>query len=114
MNDIRTFGFMFESLVERDLRIYIESLGEKWDHYRNNKTGTEVDAIVELPGGEFGAIETKLGSNGIEDAKNSLNKFSNDVKVKPRFKCIICGLWSSVVKDSESDIYIIPITALKP
>jgi hypothetical protein len=114
MNDIKTFGLMFESLVERDLRIYIESLGGKLYHYRNNISGVEVDAIVELPGGEYGAIEIKLGSNEIEDAKISLNKFSNEIKIKPKFRCVICGLWDAVVKDPETDIYIIPITSLKP
>lgn len=114
MNDIRTFGFMFESLVERDLRIYIESLDGKLYHYRNNKNGVEIDAIVELPSGEYGAIEIKLGANEIEDAKKSLIKFSSEVNVEPKFKCIICGLWNAVVKDPETGIYIIPITALKP
>lgn len=114
MNDMRTFGFLFESLVERDLRIYIESLGGRLYHYRNNKNGVEVDAIVELPGGDYGAIEIKLGSNQIDDAKKSLNNFIKEVKTSPKFRCIICGLWDAVVKDSETDIYIIPITALKP
>lgn len=113
MNDIRTFGFLFEALVERDLRIYIESLGGKLYHYRNNKNGVEVDAIVELSDGEYGAIEIKLGYNGIEDAKKSLAKFEEEVRVKPKFKCIICGLWDAVVKDPKTDIYILPITALK-
>ena len=113
MNDIRTFGFMFEALVERDLRIYIESLGGKLYHYRNNKNGCEVDAIVELKSGEYGIIEIKLGSNEIEDAKNSLLKFTKEVKVQPTFKCIICGLWDAVVQDKETGIYIVPITALK-
>lgn len=57
---------MFEALVERDLRIYIEALGGKLYHYRNNINGVEVDAIVELAGGEYGAIEIKLGSNEID------------------------------------------------
>lgn len=114
INDIKTFGLFFEALVERDLRIYIESLGGKLYHYRNNKNGVEVDAIVELPGGDYGAIEIKLGSNQIEEAKMSLNKFTNEVKILPKFKCIICGLWKDVVKDPESGIYILPITALKP
>ena len=105
---------MFEALVERDLRIYIESLDGKLYHYRNNNNGVEVDAIVELPTGEYGAIEIKLGTNEIESAKESLTKFSNEVKVEPKFKCIICGLWDAVVKDEETGIYIIPITALKP
>ena len=114
LNDIKTFGFMFEALVERDLRIYIESLGGKLYHYRNNINGVEVDAIVELPGGDYGAIEIKLGSNEIDKAKKSLIKFSEEVKIEPKFKCIICGLWDAVVKDKETGIYIIPITALKP
>lgn len=112
-NDVRTFRFMFEALVERDLRIYIENLGGKLYHYRNNKNGTEVDAIVELPGGDYGAIEIKLGANEIEAAKKSLTKFSEEVKIEPKFKCVICGLWDAVVKDPETNIYILPITALK-
>lgn len=113
MNDIKTFGFMFESLVERDLRIYIETLGGNLYHYRNVKTGFEVDAIVELPDGEYGIIEIKLGSDGIENAKKTLTAFSDEVKKQPKFKCIICGLWDAVVKDPETGIYIVPITALK-
>ena len=113
VNDIRTFGFMFEALVERDLRIYIESLGGKLYHYRNNKNGVEVDAIVELTDGNYGAIEIKLGSNEIEDAKKNLLRFTKEVKIEPKFMCIICGLWDAVLKDKETGIYIIPITALK-
>ena len=114
INDIKTFGFMFESLVERDLRIYIESLDGKIYHYRNNDNGLEIDAIVELPSGEYGAIEIKLGTNELDDAKKNLIRFSNEVMVEPKFKCIICGLWNSIIKDPETGIYIIPITALKP
>ena len=50
----------------------------------------------------------------IEDAKKSLTLFCDEVKVQPKFKCIIVGLWDAVVKDPESGIYILPITALKP
>ena len=69
INDIKTFGFMFESLVERDLRIYIESLDGKLYHYRNNDNGLEIDAMVELANRNYKAIERKLGINEIEDAK---------------------------------------------
>ncbi len=113
MNDVNTYGFMFESLVERDLRIYIESLDGKLYHYRNNDNGLEIDAIVELPSGEYGAIEIKLGSDYIEDAKKNLLKFTKEVKAQPAFLCVICGLWDAIVKDPETGIYIIPITALK-
>ena len=72
LSDLNTFGFMFESLVERDLRIYMDYLDGKLYHYRDNKTGHEVDAVVELPDGDYGIIEIKLSPNGVEDAKKSL------------------------------------------
>ena len=114
VNDIRTFGFLFEALVERDLRIYANYLGGSLKHYRNNKTGTEVDAIIELDDGRIGAIEIKLGPNGIENAKKSLADFSAELTKVPDFKCIICGLWDAIIKEPESGIYILPITSLKP
>lgn len=114
MDDTLTYGFMFESLVERDLRIYMDYLDGKLYHYRDNKTGHEVDAIVELPDGEYGIIEIKLSSNGVEDAKESLLKFENSVVKKPKFKCIIVGLWDAVVKDPVTNTYIVPLTSLRP
>ena len=71
MNDLETFGFYFEALCERDLRIYAESIDAKLYHYRENNTGIEVDAIVEIADGEYGAIEIKLGSNQEEDRKST-------------------------------------------
>ena len=114
MDDTLTYGFMFESLVERDLRIYMDYLDGKLYHYRDNKTGHEVDAIVELSDGEYGIIEIKLSSNGVEDAKESLLKFENLVVKKPKFKCVIVGLWDAVVKDPVTNTYIVPLTSLRP
>ena len=112
MNDLETFGFYFEALCERDLRIYAESLDAKLYHYRENSTGLEVDAIVEIADGEYGAIEIKLGSNQEEEAAKNLKKFYDSVDVKPKFMCIICGLYDAIVKRPDG-IYVIPITALK-
>ena len=114
LNDLNTFGFLFESLVERDLRIYSNYNNGELRHFRNNVTGLEVDAIIINEAGKYGAIEIKLGANEIETAKNNLLKFYNKVDKKPKFMCIICGLWDAVVKDPETGIYILPITALKP
>lgn len=113
MNDLETFGFYFESLCERDLRIYAESLGAKLYHYRESDTGLEVDAIIEIADGEYGAIEIKLGSNQEEEAATNLKRFYEMADVKPKFMCIICGLYNAVVKRTDG-IYVIPITALKP
>ncbi len=112
MNDLETFGFYFEALCERDLRIYAESIDAKLYHYRENNTGIEVDAIVEIADGEYGAIEIKLGSNQEEEAATNLKKFYDSVEIKPKFMCIICGLYDAVVKRPDG-IYVLPITALK-
>ena len=114
MNDLNTFGLMFESLVERDLKIYMDYLDGHLYHFRDNTTGDEVDAIVEFRDGSYGAIEIKLSEVGIEDAKKSLKKFYDNVSKKPKFMCIIVGHYEAVIKDKETGIYIIPITSLRP
>ena len=63
--------------------------------------------------GEYGAIEIKLGSNKFEEAVESLDRFYNLAEVKPKFMCVICGLYDAVVKRPDG-IYVFPITALKP
>ena len=114
VDDLRTFGFMFESMVERDLKVYIESLGGNLFHFRDNVTGLEVDSILEFPGGDYAAVEIKLGFNGVEIAKKNLLSLYNNMDKKPKFMCIIVGYFDFVVKDPETGIYIVPITALKP
>ena len=114
LKDLKTFGFLFESLVERDLRIYIEYLGGHLYHFRDNVTGLEVDSILEFSNGNYAAVEIKLGYNAIDSAKKDLLKFYDNMITKPKFMCIITGNFTSVVKDKETGIYIVPITALKP
>ena len=112
--DLKTFGFFFEALCEHDLKIYAEAMGGVLRHYRNNVSGLEVDAIVELKNGDFGAIEIKLGPDKIEEGINNLNRLSSELTVEPKFKAIICGLYPAVTRRKEDGIYILPITALKP
>ncbi len=114
LRDLNTFGFMFEALVERDLRIYMDYLDGHLYHFRDNVTGLEVDSILEFPDGEYGAVEIKLGYNQVEEAKKSLLTFYNSMVKKPSFMCIIVGKCPAIIKDSETGIYIVPITALKP
>lgn len=114
LKDLKTFGFLFESLCERDLRIYMEHLGGHLYHFRDNVTGLEIDSILEFPNGDYAAAEIKLGYNKIEEAKSSLLKFYDNMKVKPKFMCIITGNFKSVVKDEETGIYILPISSLRP
>ena len=114
LDDLRTFGFMFEALVERDLRIYMEYLDGKLYHFRDNVTGLEVDSILEFNDGEYAVVEVKLGYNEVETAKKSLLNVYNNMTKKPKFMCIIVGFTDIIAKDPETGIYIVPITALKP
>ena len=114
IKDLKTFGFLFESLVERDLRIYMNYLDGNIYHFRDNVSGLEIDTILEFRNGDYAAIEIKLGFNEVEIAKKNLMTFYNNMIKKPKFMCIIVGNCNAIVKDEETNIYIIPITALKP
>ncbi len=113
INDLELFGFMFESLVIRDLRIYIEYLGGHIYHFHDNNTKEEVDAIVELRDGSYGAIEVKLGVGKIDEASNNLLKFSKSCEIQPKFLCVISGMIDYAYRRKDG-VYVIPITALKP
>lgn len=114
MDDLRTFGLMFEALVERDLKIYMEYLDGSLYHFRDNITGLEVDSILEFRDGEYAAVEIKLGFNQVEDAKKSLISFYNNMIKKPKFMCIVVGFTDVIARDPDTGIYIVPVTALKP
>ena len=115
INDLLTFGFFFEAMVERDLRIYAEANNWNLFHYQDY-SGNEFDAVVEFDDGEYAAFEIKLGANQIEDAANNLIKVSNIIKEKggipPKSLCVICGLSNAVYTRSDG-VIVIPITALK-
>ena len=114
LNDLRTFGLMFEAMCERDLKIYMEYLNGNIFHFRDNVTGLEVDSILEFNDGEYAAVEIKLGFNEVEEAKKSLMNFYSNMTKKPKFMCILVGYTDVIAKDPETGIYIVPITALKP
>ena len=115
VGDLETFGFMFESLVERDLKIYAESFGASVYHYQgyNNK---EIDAVVELDDGRWCAFEIKLGANQIDKAAANLISISRSIEaaggVSPSVLCVICGLSNAAYKRPDG-VFVVPITALK-
>ena len=114
MKDLNTFGFLFEALVERDLRIYMDYLDGKIYHFRDNVSGLEVDTILEFEDGEYAAVEIKLGYNEVDDAIKNLKEFYNNMIKKPKFMCVIVGVLEAAYKDPDTSIYVVPITALKP
>lgn len=114
MKDLNTFGFLFEALVERDLRVYMDYLDGKLYHFRDNVSGIEVDSILEFEDGEYAAAEIKLGYNEVDNAIRNLQIFYNNMVKKPKFMCVIVGVCQSVYKDPNTGIYVVPITALRP
>ncbi len=78
MKDISWFGFLFESMVTRDLRVYAQAMDGGVYQYRDN-TGLEVDAIVDAGPGRWAAFEAKLGTDRIDDAARALLRFADRV-----------------------------------
>lgn len=114
LNDHETFGLMLEALVERDLRIYADYLEGHLYHFRDNTSGDEVDAILEFKNGDYAAFEIKLSDGSIEDAIKSLVRFSKNAEKKPAYMCVIVGHLDTVMKDTKTGIFIVPITSLRP
>ena len=116
LNDLNTYGLLFEAMCIRDLRVYAESFNAQLFHYRDD-TGREIDAVIELPDGNWGAFEIKLGANQIDAAAKDLLELKKlmaaDPKAKaPEILCIICGL-ANFAYTREDGVMVVPITALK-
>jgi len=76
--DLNYFGFLFESLVIRDLRIYAQAHGAKVYHYRDSRN-MEVDAVVEYPDGTWAAFEVKMGFSAQDEAAANLRAFAGKI-----------------------------------
>lgn len=115
LNDLNTFGFMFEALVERDLGIYAQSFGAKLYHYQDYKNN-EIDAVIELENGDWCAFEIKLGGKKIDEGAENLIKVCKDIEKNggklPKIKCVISGLSNAAYKRADG-VYVVPITAIK-
>ena len=116
INDLETFGFLFEAMVERDLKIYADSFNAKCYHYQDYQN-REIDSVIELENGEWCAFEIKLGANKIEEAAKNLLKLKESIEKEngkaPLVLCVICGLSNATYKRPDG-VYVVPITALKP
>ena len=73
IDDLRAFGFLFESLCLRDLLTYASALGAQVYNYQDY-SNREVDAVVEMEDGRWGAFEIKLGANQIDKAAAGIRK----------------------------------------
>ena len=113
--DFETFGFLFESLAIRDLRAYAESLDGKVYHYRD-KSGLEVDAIVQLADGSWGAVEVKMGAGEVDDAAAHLLKLKNIVDIgtmpPPSFMAVVTA--TRYAYRRSDGIVVVPLACLGP
>lgn len=116
MNDLNTFGLMFETLCVRDLRVYAEALNGKAYHYRD-ANDLECDVVIHLRNGSYGLVEIKLGGDTlIEEGANTLKKLSSKIDTdkmkKPSFLMVLTAIGKYAYK-RDDDIYVVPIGCLK-
>lgn len=115
LEDLNLLGFLFESLVVRDLRVYAQAFDAQVLHYQDN-TGLEVDAVVETADGRWAAFEVKLGTTAVEEGADSLRRFVERVDVKkcgrPQLLGVITG--TGLAYQRPDGVAVIPIGALGP
>ena len=116
INDLNTFGFIFENLCIRDLRVYAESLNGNLYHYRD-ASSLECDAVIHLRNGSYGLIEIKLGGDKlIEEGANNLLKLNNKLDVSkmknPSFLMVVTATGDYAYKRKDG-VYVVPIGCLK-
>jgi predicted AAA+ superfamily ATPase len=115
LRDLNLFGFLFESLVVRDLRVYAQASDAHVLQYRDN-TGLEVDAIVEAADGRWAAFEVKLGPSQVDEAATTLLRFAERVDTTkvdaPVVLGVIVGFGYGFVR--PDGVAVIPIGSLAP
>ena len=116
MNDLKTFGFLFETMAMRDLRVYAEALEGEVRHY-HDKQGLECDAVIHLANGRYALFEIKLGGKRlIDEGANTLNALSRLIADKnlppPAFRMIVTAVGEFAYTRQEDGIIVCPLSAL--
>lgn len=112
---IKLFGFLFENLVVRDLRVYMQSIGGDVKQYRDEDK-LEIDVILEMPDNSWAAIEVKLGVNQIDDAAARLLAFKKKLDLaasgEPAFMAVVTATGPSYLR--KDGVYVASIGSLRP
>ena len=116
LNDLKTFGFLFETLCVRDLRVFADALNGEVYHYRD-KDGQECDAVIHLRNGKYGLIEMKLGGDKlIEEGAKSLKamqeKIDTEKMKSPSFLMVLTGIGDYAYRRHDG-VCVVPIGCLK-
>jgi len=112
--DLKTFGFMFENLCLRDLAVYAGFYGGNIFHYHDNSE-LEIDAIVEMPDGAWGAFEVKLGEDQVETAANTLLRMSDKMVTAGAEPpaCLVVITGGGIARLRDDGIYVLPVNAIR-
>jgi predicted AAA+ superfamily ATPase len=114
LNDFEYFGFLFESLCTRDIRIYAQANDGDVFHYRD-KNNLESDLIVRLRDGRWAAIDVKMGQKQIEEAAKHLLKLKQVVDSKkmgdPAFLMILTA--GQLAYQRQDGVWVVPLACLK-
>ncbi len=114
LEDFETFGFLFESLCARDIRIYAQANDGEVFHYRD-KTGLEADMVIHLHDGRWAAVEVKLGNRQIEEAAGHLLALAQRVNTEkmgePSFLMVLTG--GEFAYRRDDGVLVVPIGCLK-
>lgn len=116
MNDLETFGLLFETMCIRDLRVYADASGGSVYHYRD-KSGLECDAVIHLRNGSYGLVEIKIGGeNAIEHGASTLktlaSKIDTDKMKTPAFLLVLTAVGDYAYR-REDGVYVVPIGCLR-
>ena len=118
VNDLPTFGFVFESMAIRDLRVYAQRLHGEVRHYLD-RSGLECDAVIHLRNGRYALVEIKTGGKElIEKGIASLMELQRRIEAaskmqKPEFKMILTAV-GDCAYTREDGIVVCPISCLRP
>jgi len=115
LGDMNLLGFLFESLVVRDLRVYAQAADAQVLQYRDSG-GVEIDAIVQAADGRWAAFEVTLGSAQADHGAANLRRFAEQIDTArsgaPATLGVIVGTGYGYMRDDG--ITVIPIGALGP
>ncbi|MBO7440620.1 MAG: ATP-binding protein [Bacteroidales bacterium] len=114
LKDFNAFGFFFESLCTRDMRIYAQACDGEVLHYRD-KNELEADMIIALRDGRWAAVEVKLGNNQIEEGAAHLLQLAQKINTEkmgnPSFLMILTG--GELAYQRADGVYVVPIGCMK-
>ncbi|MDR2163727.1 MAG: DUF4143 domain-containing protein [Clostridiales Family XIII bacterium] len=120
LQDLNTFGFIFECLCIRDLKVYSSAMGGHASYY-HDRYGLEADCVLHLADGRYALIEFKLGSREIEEGaahlvelKQLIQKANAEKRARLREPDLLLVITGGEMSYTRNDgVKIVPIGCLR-